>query len=127
LYGHELTRELTPYAANLGRVVALREGSDFVGRDALAARSEAGEPRRLVGLLGSGRRPPRAGYPVLDTAGATIGAVTSGALSPTLGQPIAMAYLDAEHAAPGNPVTIDLRGRAEPGRVVPLPFYRRSR
>jgi len=127
LYGHELTRELTPYAANLGRVVALREGSDFVGRAALAARAEAGEPRRLVGLLGSGRRPPRAGYPVCDEAGATIGAVTSGALSPTLGQPIAMAYLDAGHAGPGSRVAIDVRGRAEPARVVPLPFYRRAR
>jgi len=127
LYGHELTRELTPYAANLGRVVALREGSDFVGRAALAARAEVGEPRRLVGLLGSGRRPPRAGYPVCDEAGATIGTVTSGAFSPTLGQPIAMAYLDAEHAGPGGAVTIDLRGRAEPARVVPLPFYRRTR
>ena len=127
LYGHELTRELTPYAANLGRVVALGEGADFVGRAALAARAEAGEPRRLVGLLGSGRRPPRAGYPVRDAAGATIGTVTSGALSPTLGRPIAMAYLDVEHAGPGGAVTIDLRGRAEPARVVPLPFYRRAR
>jgi aminomethyltransferase len=127
LYGHELTRELTPYAANLGRVVALREGSDFVGRAALAARAEAGEPRRLVGLLGSGRRPPRTGYPVCDDGGATIGVVTSGALSPSLGQPIAMAYLDAEHAGPGNRVAIDVRGRAEPARIVPLPFYRCAR
>jgi aminomethyltransferase len=127
LYGHELSREVSPYAANLGRVVALDKESDFVGRGALAARAGGGEPRRLVGLVTSGRRPPRAGYPVHDGGGTAIGAVTSGALSPTLGHPIAMAYLDTGHTQPGAQVQIDLRGAPEPARVVPLPFYRRPR
>jgi aminomethyltransferase len=127
LYGHELTREVTPYAANLGRVVALAKQCDFVGRDALATRAGEGEPRRLVGLVTSGRRPPRAEHPVHDDPGAVIGAVTSGAPSPTLGHPIAMAYLDTAQAAAGSRVRIDLRGKPEPARVVPLPFYRRPR
>jgi aminomethyltransferase len=109
-----------------------------VGRAALAARAEAGEPRRLVGLVTSGRRPPRAGYPVradgpadgTETGteiGTEIGTVTSGALSPTLGHPVALAYLDVEHAEPGRQVVIDLRGRAEPAQVVKPPFYQRPR
>jgi aminomethyltransferase len=125
LYGHELTREVSPYAANLGRVVG---GGDFVGSAALAARAEAGEPRRLVGLVTSGRRPPRAGYPVrAGETGPEVGAVTSGALSPTLGHPIAMAYVDVGLADPGTEVVIDIRGRAEPAQVVKPPFYRRPR
>jgi len=131
LYGHELSRATSPYAAKLGRVVALKK-PEFVGRAALAARAEAGEPRRLVGLATSGRRPPRAGYAVYSEAGgiqtgAEIGTVTSGAPSPTLGHPIAMAYLDAAHADADHRVTVDIRGSAEPAVVVPLPFYRRSR
>ncbi|HEY0574098.1 MAG TPA: glycine cleavage system aminomethyltransferase GcvT [Pseudonocardia sp.] len=126
LYGHELSREVSPYSANLGRVVALKK-PEFVGRDALANRAEKGEPRRLVGLVTSGRRPPRAGYPVHDEDGATIGEVTSGGPSPTLGHPIAMAYLDTDHTEPEHQVAIDIRGSSEPARVVPLPFYRRPR
>jgi len=126
LYGHELSREVTPYAANLGRVVALKK-PEFVGRHALADRAEKGEPRRLVGLASQGRRPPRAGYPVHDEAGAVIGEVTSGGPSPTLGHPIAMAYLDTDHTEPEHQVAIDIRGSSEPARVVPLPFYRRPR
>ena len=125
LYGQELTRAVSPYAANLGRVVG---GGDFVGHAALAERAEAGEPRRLVGLVGSGRRPPRADYPVLaGDGGPEIGTVTSGAVSPTLGRPIALAYLDVGHAEPGTEVVIDARGRAEPAEVVKPPFYRRPR
>lgn len=129
LYGHELTAATTPFDAGLGRVVKLDKPGDFVGRDALraaAARAEREPPRVLAGLVGTGRRVPRAGYPVVDAAGAVIGGVTSGAASPTLGAPIAMAYLDAAHAAPGTPgVSVDIRGRHEPYDVVALPFYPR--
>ncbi|HEY5835535.1 glycine cleavage system aminomethyltransferase GcvT [Streptomyces sp.] len=131
LYGHELSAGVTPFDAGLGRVVKFDKPGDFVGRDALAVAAEkaaAAPPRRLVGLIAEGRRVPRAGYPVTDAAGTVIGAVTSGAPSPTLGVPIAMAYVDAPHAEPGPAgVAVDIRGTREPYRVVALPFYQRER
>ncbi|AZK96655.1 MULTISPECIES: glycine cleavage system aminomethyltransferase GcvT [Streptomyces] len=130
LYGHELTTALTPFDAGLGRVVKFEKEGDFVGRKALEAAAEraAGTPpRTLVGLVAQGRRVPRAGYPVVAD-GAVIGEVTSGAPSPTLGKPIAMAYVDAAHAAPGTAgVGVDIRGAHEPYEVVALPFYRRQK
>lgn len=127
LYGHELTRDVTPYEANLGRVVRLDKPEDFVGREALAALAEQGATRTLVGLASSGRRVPRAGYPVVDAeTGERVGEVTSGAPSPTLGKPIAMAYVACDRAEPGNRLAVDIRGKAEPVDVVELPFYKRS-
>ncbi len=78
--------------------------------------------------MARGRRVPRAGYPVVDSAGTPVGEVTSGAPSPTLDRPIAMAYVDPEHAAPGTEgVCVDIRGSREPHEVVALPFYRRQK
>ncbi|VXC01093.1 glycine cleavage system aminomethyltransferase GcvT [Arthrobacter sp. 8AJ] len=129
LYGNELSLQGDPFAAGLGPVVALSKEGDFVGKAALAAKKEAGagttSGRRLVGLKGKGRRAGRAHYPVLKD-GATVGEVTSGQPSPTLGYPIAMAYVDVEYSAPGTALDIDLRGKAEPFEVVDLPFYRRA-
>ncbi|HEY6481477.1 MAG TPA: glycine cleavage system aminomethyltransferase GcvT [Streptosporangiaceae bacterium] len=130
LYGNELGPDLTPYDAGLDRLVRLDKPGDFVGRTALAARSQADPQRRLVGLVSESRRVPRHGYRVLWD-GAPVGTVTSGAPSPTLGAPIAMAYVTPEVAeqAAGDGgagrLAVDIRGRAEPARLVPLPFYRR--
>ncbi|MFF9345828.1 glycine cleavage system aminomethyltransferase GcvT [Streptomyces sp. NPDC014734] len=130
LYGHELTTELTPFDAGLGRVVKFEKEGDFVGREALRAaaeRAESAPPRKLVGLIVEGRRVPRAGYSVV-AGGEVIGEVTSGAPSPTLGKPIAIAYVDAAHAAPGTEgVGVDIRGNHEPLEVVALPFYKRQK
>ncbi|OIJ95211.1 glycine cleavage system aminomethyltransferase GcvT [Streptomyces colonosanans] len=130
LYGHELGTSLTPFDAGLGRVVKFAKEGDFVGREALqeaAARAEENPPRVLVGLVAEGRRVPRAGYAVV-VGGEPVGEVTSGAPSPTLGKPIAMAYVDAAHAAPGTTgVGVDIRGNHEPYEVVALPFYRRQK
>ncbi|KRV49498.1 glycine cleavage system protein T [Wenjunlia vitaminophila] len=133
LYGHELTDATTPFDAGLGRVVRFDKGTGdvrFVGREALARAAEAaaGTPgRALVGLVAEGRRVPRAGYRVTTPDGTVVGEVTSGAPSPTLGRPIAMAYVDAEHGEPGTEVAVDIRGGLEPHRVVALPFYQRPR
>ena len=133
LYGNELGPDLTPFDAGLGRVVKLDKPGDFVGREALARRAEAAPQRELVGLAGRSRRVPRHGYEVLWD-GAARGQVTSGAPSPTLGKPIAMAYVEPRVArdarqpqADGeqNRLAIDVRGSAEPADLVPLPFYRR--
>jgi aminomethyltransferase len=133
LYGNELTTSLTPFDAGLGRVVKFDKTSnagDFVGRavlEAAAERAAGAPPRKLVGLVAQGRRVPRAGYQVV-TGDQVIGEVTSGAPSPTLGKPIAMAYVDASHAEPGTPgVSVDVRGSHEPYDVVALPFYKRQK
>ncbi|MET9502444.1 glycine cleavage system aminomethyltransferase GcvT [Streptomyces sp. NPDC006622] len=130
LYGHELSTALTPFDAGLGRVVKFDKDGDFVGREALAAAAEraaTNPPRVLVGLVAEGRRVPRAGYAVV-AGGEVIGEVTSGAPSPTLGKPIAMAYVDAAHAAPGTAgVGVDIRGSHEAYEVVALPFYKREK
>ncbi|MEV4975091.1 glycine cleavage system aminomethyltransferase GcvT [Streptomyces scopuliridis] len=133
LYGNELSTALTPFDAGLGRVVKFEKtsnGGAFVGREALQAAAEhaaSAPPRKLVGLVAEGRRVPRAGYQVVAD-GAVVGEVTSGAPSPTLGRPIAMAYVDAAHAAPGTAgVGVDIRGSHEPYDVVALPFYKRQK
>ncbi|GBQ01606.1 glycine cleavage system aminomethyltransferase GcvT [Streptomyces spongiicola] len=130
LYGHELTTSLTPFDAGLGRVVKFEKEGDFVGRKALEAAAEraaAKPPRRLVGLVARGRRVPRAGMTVV-AGGEAVGEVTSGAPSPTLGKPLAMAYVDAAHAGPGTEgVGVDVRGTHEPYEVVALPFYKRRK
>ncbi|WP_022881340.1 glycine cleavage system aminomethyltransferase GcvT [Gryllotalpicola ginsengisoli] len=126
LYGHELDAETLPVQAGLGRVVDLGKPGDFVGRAAIE-KGPAPEASVLVGLRGEGKRAARADYPVRDESGATIGRVTSGALSPTLGFPIAMAYVAPSHAAEGTVVAVDIRGTAHPYLVTPLPFYKRKK
>ncbi|PWH06893.1 glycine cleavage system aminomethyltransferase GcvT [Brachybacterium endophyticum] len=125
LYGHELSRSTYPAQAGMGRVVALTSKGDFVGREAVEA-ADAGALPVLVGLAAEGRRAGRAGAAIRDQDGQEIGEVTSGVLSPTLGHPIALAYLDPAASAEGTEVVIDVRGKDLPATVVPLPFYRRS-
>jgi aminomethyltransferase len=125
LYGNELTVRMSPFDAGLGRVVKLDKQADFVGRAALERRSTVEAESTLVGLTGEGRRAPRHGYPVLD--GETeVGTVTSGALSPTLGHPIAMAYVPPALSEPGTRLAVDIRGTSTPVEVVKLPFYKRT-
>ena len=122
LYGHELSLETLPVQAGLGRVVA-SDKEDFVGKGAAPA---SGAPV-LVGLVAEGRRAGRAGYAVVDDGGSAIGEITSGVLSPTLGHPIAMAYIDPSYAEVGTSVFLDVRGTAVPATVTALPFYRRKK
>jgi aminomethyltransferase len=133
LYGNELGPDLTPFDAGLGRVVKLDKPGDFVGRAALAERAGSAPQRELVGLVGRSRRVPRHGYDVLWDE-AACGKVTSGAPSPTLGKPIAMAYVtpraalqarEPEQDGERGRLAVDIRGSAEPADLVPLPFYRR--
>ncbi|MCH6232182.1 glycine cleavage system aminomethyltransferase GcvT [Microbacterium sp. CFH 31415] len=125
LYGHELTRHIIPAQAGLGRVVPLKTKSvDFVGRSALESVVAADAPV-LVGLVSEGRRAGRAGYPVLH-GDDVVGEITSGALSPTLGHPIAMAFVSPALTEPGTELFIDVRGTRIPATVTALPFYRRA-
>ncbi|HKP06664.1 MAG TPA: glycine cleavage T C-terminal barrel domain-containing protein, partial [Microbacterium sp.] len=116
-----------PAQAGLGRVVAA-DKDDFVGKSGLAA-VVAPEAPVLVGLVSEGRRAGRAGYAVFDSADAQtpVGEITSGALSPTLGHPIAMAFVSPAASAHGTELFIDVRGTRIPATVTDLPFYRRNK
>jgi len=125
LYGHELDEHHTPIDAGMAKVIRFDEGHDFVGRDAL---EKIAEPReRLIALVGEGRRAARADYELKHPAtGETIGVVTSGALSPTLGYPVAMAYIRDGNFGVGDTISLDVRGNLEPYTIVKLPFYKRE-
>lgn len=124
LYGHELDEHIDPFQAGLGFACYL-EGVDFPGRDALRRLRDQTPKAVRVGLKVAGRRVARQGAPVF-AGDQRIGEVTSGTFSPTLQESIAMAYLAPDWAQPGIEVNVDVRGRREPARVTPLPFYRRS-
>jgi len=121
LHGHELGAELGPYETGFARIVHLDDARTFVGRAALERIAADGPARRVVGLVAEGRRAPRAGHVVLDD-GRPVGTVTSGAPSPTLGAPIALAAVGPASAEPGTVLSIDVRGTPVRARVVPLPF-----
>jgi aminomethyltransferase len=124
LYGHELNETSDPLSAGLGWAVDLTK--DFVGAVALREIQQAGLKRKLVGLELEGKRIARQGTAVkIDEK--TVGEVTSGTLSPTLGKSIAMAYVDVNHAAEGTQVMADLKGMNNPAKIVKLPFYKRAK
>ncbi len=127
LYGNELdTRARTrsrPASAASSSSTARRTSS---GARALEKVAAEGPRRRLVGLAVRGRGIARHGYPVLSGEAVT-GAVTSGTQSPTLGIPIAMAYVAPRDAEPGTMLDVAVREQRVAAEVVPLPFYRRPR
>jgi aminomethyltransferase len=125
LYGNELDLDTNPYEAGLGRVVKLGKEGDFVGRAALERVARDGPAKRLVGLVVEGRGIARHGHHVWSGDRRT-GVVTSGTQSPTLGVPIAMAYVAPDDVEPGTVVDIEIREARIPARVVTLPFYRRD-
>ncbi|WP_058955104.1 glycine cleavage system aminomethyltransferase GcvT [Kocuria rhizophila] len=134
LYGHELSTEITPVEAGLGKLVEValckkdEAGTRTVGHDALTAMLQSTPERTLIGLEGLGRKPIRAGYTVLSGE-RTIGEVTSGLPSPTLGKPVAMALVatDAlDEIAAGNVSVQDARGRGVEVARTAMPFYTRG-
>jgi aminomethyltransferase len=125
LYGHELTEEINPYEARLGWAVKLDKG-EFVGREALQVIHQHGPARKLVGFKTLGRGIPRADYP-LSVDGERVGHVTSGTMSPTLGEAIGLGLVRSEVAGVGRPLQVLIRDRAVDAVQVPTPFYRRKR
>jgi len=127
LYGNELGRDTNPYEAGLGRVVKLDKQTDFVGRAALEKVAQQGPTKMLVGMTLDGRSIARHGYPVFEAdSESEMGVVTSGAPSPTLGVPIAMAYVPPADSAVGTMVEVAIRAAKAGAQVVPLPFYKRA-
>lgn len=123
LYGHELDDTTTPLEAGLEWVTKLAKGP-FVGREVLLKQKEEGIRRKLVGLELLEPGIARSEY-VLFKNGRSIGRVTSGTRSPTLGKAIALAYVAIEEAALDNTIEVEIRGRRARAKIVPLPFYRR--
>ena len=127
LYGHEIDDTTTPLEAGLGWVVKLDKG-DFLGRDVLAAQKEGGLDRKLVGFEVRDRGIARQGHAVVSQEdGRKLGAVTSGTWSPTFEKALGMAYVPADLAAPGTPLSLDVRGKRLAAEVVETPFYRRPK
>jgi aminomethyltransferase len=124
LYGHELDEQTDPYQAGLAFAVQLKDRS-FVGSDAIASRKNDPSLPVRVGLLIDGRRAAREGSDLIDSEGRRIGRVSSGTFSPTLQNPIAMAYVQRNMASVGTTFDADIRGSRAAARVVPLPFYKR--
>ena len=123
LHGNELGPDISPYEARSGWAVKL-DGRDFVGRDALAAAQEQGPRRRLWGLVGDGRRPPRAGMDVA-VGDAVVGGVTSGSYSPTLGVGVGLALLEVD-VEEGATAHVDVRGTPVPFVVTRPPMVDRD-
>ena len=126
LYGHEMNEDVNPYQAGFGKVVRLDKHGDFIGKAALTKLSESKPSKVLVGLTGEGKRAARAEYEIFsEGSDHAMGVITSGALSPTLGYPVAMAMVGADFAVIGASVSVDIRGTKTPYKVVQLPFYKR--
>jgi aminomethyltransferase len=123
LYGHDLTEDTDPVSAGLGFAISKRRRAEggFPGADRILALLQTGSPAVRVGLALEGRMAAREGACVL-LGESQVGQVTSGGFSPSLQQPIAMAYVDASLAQPGTALELDNRGRRLAARVVPLPF-----
>ncbi|MFB6137146.1 MAG: glycine cleavage system aminomethyltransferase GcvT [Halobacteriaceae archaeon] len=118
---HPAENPRNPYEADVASTVDL--DTDFVGRDALAAVVEAGGPaERIVGLRLEERGVPRHGYDIRDGEGTAIGTVTSGTMSPTLGEPIGLCYVPVDFAEPGTTVAVVVRGDPKTATIVEPPF-----
>ena len=124
LYGSEMDASTSPLEAGLGWLVHLEMPKAFIGREVLERQSAEGVTRTLVGLKLEGRAIARHGYPVLRD-GQSVGVITSGTWSPTLGEAIALAYVPSDAAKLGTELAVEIRGKAAPALVVKRPFYRR--
>ena len=124
LYGHDIDLTTSPAEADLLWTIPKRrrESADYPGADIVSTHLASGAPRLRVGLLPDGRAPAREGTDICAPDGASIGTVTSGGFSPTLGRPVAMGYVATDFADPDTPVHLIVRGRALPARVSEMPF-----
>jgi aminomethyltransferase len=123
LYGQDINDQTTPLEAGLGWLVHLDRKGDFIGRSVLDEQKRSGVSRRLVGLQLEGRNIARHDYPIQHN-GESVGIVTSGTLSPTLGYPIALGYVPSDISKLNNTVDVEIRGKIYPATVVKRPFYK---
>jgi aminomethyltransferase len=124
LYGHDADPTTSPVEANLGFALSRRrlKAADFPGAARILAERAAGPSRVRAGLRVLEGAPAREGAPIATQAGEIVGVVTSGGFSPSLRAPVAMGYVPPALAQPETALTVLVRGRAQPARVVSLPF-----
>ena len=125
LYGNDINLDTTPFEAGLGWLVHLEKPNDFIGRQALEKQTEEGVSKKLVGIKVQDKGIARKGYPVLYNS-ETVGRVTSGTWSPTLKEPIALAYVPSEIAKVNTQLEVEIRGKKHPAVIVKRPFYRKG-
>nr|WP_082010482.1 glycine cleavage system aminomethyltransferase GcvT [Novosphingobium malaysiense] len=123
LYGHDMTPDADPVSAGLVFGINKRRRSEggFPGAAQVQGVLANGPARKRIGLTLEGRMAAREGAKVFS-GDQEVGVVTSGGFSPSLQHPIAMAYVDAAHAADGSALEIEMRGKRLPAKVVPMPF-----
>ena len=124
LYGHDLDPDTTPVMADLGFALSKRRRDEggFPGHERIMIEREQGVVVKRVGLLVEGRQPVREGAAVVDAEGSDVGKVTSGGFAPSVGAPIAMAYVPAAMAVPGAKVQLAQRGKVHQATVTAMPF-----
>ena len=128
LYGHDIDTTTTPIEAGLTWAIqkVRRPGGDragsYPGAATIGRQITDGVAKKRVGLVGLDRAPVREGAAILDADGASVGRVTSGTIGPTVGRPIALAYVATALAAVDTRVSADVRGKLLPMQVAPMPF-----
>jgi len=129
LYGHELGEEINALSSGVDFAISMdkdqgEKGESFIGMDALKQTVAAGGPRqKLVGIAMDGKRTARQGN-AIKIGGKDVGVVTSACLSPTLGHPIAMGFVEHDQTADGTVVQIDTGRAVLDGKIVKMPFYK---
>jgi aminomethyltransferase len=126
LYGNDMDEETNPFEVGLDWVVTFEDGADFIGRDALVRIKGSGTRRELVCLRAEERGIMR-GHCDIFRQGEKVGTISSGGYSPTLGVSIGMGFVPPELTAEGTELSVDVRGKPLPVRIVPRPFYKRPR
>jgi aminomethyltransferase len=128
LYGNDIGEDTTPLEAGVDWTVDLQKG-EFIGRTALQTQKDGRLGRRFIGLELLEKAVPRRGCKILssDAPSTALGEITSGNLSPLLQKGIALGYVPLRYSEPGTLLTVDIRGKTVPARVVKTPFYRKPK
>ena len=124
LYGHEIDDTTNPYEAALGWAIK-PQAKDFINKAQIVAVKDQGLKRKLIGFKMIDRGIPRQGYEIKNSAGSRIGITTSGTHSPTLDEPIGIAYVETAHSAEGSEIFVDIRGKLVKAVVVKTPFIQK--
>lgn len=125
LYGHELTKDITPVEAGLTYFIK-PEKDKFIGKEIIASQMENRPKRRLVGFEMIDKGIARSGYSVLDEQGRKIGFVTSGSFSPSLQKNLGLALIDRKFRKRDTLIYIEIRNKIKQAKVVKKPFYKKK-
>jgi aminomethyltransferase len=128
LYGHDIDETTSPIEAGLLWSIGKRrrEEGGFLGAERIISEIANKPSRRRVGILPEGRAPARDHTEITDTAGNKVGAITSGGFGPSVNGPIAMGYVDIEHAAVDTTLQLTVRGKSLTSKVIKMPFVQQN-